>query len=358
MSSTGPAHEARARGARLSGPGYLALLLFGVVSLGVLSAFSLMSGAAEISAGEVTAAIRSLFGGEESGASSVAEQIVVQLRLPRLVGGLVAGGVLATVGSTLQSVMKNPLADPYILGISSGASVGVALVVVLGISEIGGPLASFAGFSTAVLSVWVVHRVAYVDGLVPPVRLLLAGVALSSFATALTGVILYLAPEATQVRGVIFWLMGGLGGSDWRGAGWTTAIALPACAFLFASARWQNLLLLGDEAALTLGLDVATARGWLVAIAALATGAVVAFSGSVGFVGLIVPHALRPFVGPDHRRLIPAAFVFGGALLVTMDLLARLLIAPEELPVGLLTGLLGAPFFMLLLRKTKGSGEG
>jgi iron complex transport system permease protein len=190
---------------------------------------------------------------------------------------------------------------------------------------------------------------------VQPLRLLLAGVALSSFTTAITGFVLYLAPEAMQVRGVVFWMIGGLSSADWASAGWLALVTLPACAALFVTARWQNLLLLGDEAALALGLDADVARKWLVLLCALATGAIVAFAGAIGFVGLIVPHALRPITGPDHRRLLPAAFVFGAALLVLMDALSRALLAPEELPVGILTGLLGAPFFIALLRK-QGTG--
>jgi iron complex transport system permease protein len=213
-------------------------------------------------------------------------------------------------------------------------------------------------FLTALASVYVVFRVAYVDGLVPPIRLLLAGVAMSSFATALTGFVLYLAPEVAAVRGVVFWLLGGLGASDWMQCSWTALIALPSCLALFLAARVQNLLLLGDEAALTLGLDVARARKWLVVISALATGAVVSFAGAIGFIGLIVPHTMRSILGPDQRRLFPAAFLFGAILLVALDALARVVIEPEELPVGILSGLLGAPFFLVLLRRFHGREEG
>lgn len=324
--------------------------MFLAVTAGLLAATGVLAvgiGAVSLSASEVLAAL-----GADDG---VHRQIVLDLRLPRVILAATIGGALAAVGAALQAVMRSALADPYILGVSAGASVGAALVIVTGLFSALGPAAlAIAAFATGLISVAVVYLAARVRGRVPPIRLLLAGVAWSSFATALTGFILYLAPDAVQVRGVIFWMMGGLSGADWAGARWTTAIALPGCAVLFATARWQNLLLLGDEAATALGLDVARARGVLVVLAALITGVAVAFSGAIGFIGLIVPHALRPITGPDHRRLLPASVLVGALLLVWMDALARTMLAPRELPVGLLTGLLGAPFFLLLLRRQHG----
>jgi iron complex transport system permease protein len=277
-------------------------------------------------------------------------QILLVIRLPRIAGAILVGACLAISGATLQSVMRNPLADPYILGISSGASVGAAFAVIAG-AVAGG---AFLAFATALASVMIVYRVAKIDGRLPPLRLLLAGVALSSFATALTGFLLYLVPEATAVRGVMFWLMGGLGAADWSGLLWAAALAIPASVALMMTGRWQTLLLLGDEAATAIGLDVARARRWLIALTAVVTGALVAFAGAIGFVGLIVPHALRPFTGPDHRRLLPAAAIFGSLLMVGMDTVARTVMAPEELLVGILSGLLGAPFFLALLAKFEG----
>lgn len=342
---------------RLSRSGFAALLVAGAGALGLALVVSLGTGAATVGLGAAVEVLARRVLGLGAGGEPLADQIVWGLRLPRVIGGAVAGGVLSVVGASLQAVMKNPLADPYILGISSGASVGAALAVIAGSQQLGGPASSSLAFATALLSAAGVYRVAAVGGIVPPIRLLLAGIAWSSFATAITGFLLYLAPEATQVRGVVFWLMGGLASADWPGAIFTAAVALPAAVVLFATARWQNLLLLGDESALSLGLDTERARRWLIAICALATGALVAFAGAIGFVGLVVPHALRPFTGPDHRRLIPAAFLFGGALLVGMDALARVVVAPEELPVGILCGLLGAPFFFVLLRRTRSEVE-
>lgn len=333
---------------RLSALGYSLLLAGGLLLVVLASVFALGMGAADASTGDVVAA---LFGGD---VSDVHRQIIREIRLPRILGAVLVGGTLAVVGATLQAVMRNPLADPYILGISAGASVGAAVVVALGGGLVAAGGASFAAFATALLSVAVVYRVAWVDGRLPPLRLILAGVALSSFASALTSFLLYLVPEAAAVRGVIFWLMGGLGGADWKGLGWAAAVAIPGSLALAGTARWQTVLLLGDEAATAIGLDVARARRWLVALAAVVTGALVAFAGAIGFVGLIVPHALRPLTGPDHRRLLPAAALYGALLLVVMDTIARTMLAPEELPVGILTGLLGAPFFLTLLARFGG----
>lgn len=330
---------------RVSRAGLGLLFAAGVVLLAGTLVVSLVVGTASLSVSEVVSAV---FGVGDATTVS----IVQTLRLPRVFGAALVGGSLAIVGASLQAVMRNPLAEPYILGISSGASAGAALSVLAGLA-LGGVGTSVLAFGGALASVVIVYRVAVVDGRVPPVRLILAGVALSSFAQAVTGFLLYLVPEATAVRGVLFWILGGLGGAAWSDLAIVAAVALPCCGILVASARWQNLLLLGDDAALSLGLDAARARRWLIAWAALATGVLVAFAGAIGFVGLIVPHALRPFTGPDHRRLLPAAFLYGAVLLAGMDTIARTVLAPQEIPVGILTGLLGAPFFLLLLRRVR-----
>ncbi len=329
---------------RLSPGGYAILLSAGAAALVIGAVLALTVGAAHVSVSDV------LF----DRAPPSMRQILLEIRLPRIAGSILVGGCLAIVGATLQAVMRNPLADPYILGISAGASVGAALAVIAGSAVVAAGGGALLAFATALVSVIVVYRVAKVDGRLPPLRLLLAGVALSSFASAVTGFLLYLVPEATAVRGVMFWLMGGLGGAEWSGLGWAAALALPATAALAVTARWQTVLLLGDEAATAIGLDVARARRWLIGLAAVVTGALVAFAGAIGFIGLIVPHALRPFTGPDHRRLLPAAGIFGAALLLALDTIARTVMAPEELPVGILSGLMGAPFFLALLARFEG----
>ncbi len=316
---------------------YGAFLLLALASLFVLGSTALLLGAAL----SPRAAMSALF----LGTDPVAHQILWELRLPRVLGAALVGGTLAVVGATLQAVMQNPLADPYILGICAAASVGAVLGGVLGLG-LATPILAFGAGLAGILAVF---RLA--GGGRVPLHLLLAGVALSSFATAITSLLLFLEPDANRARGAIFWLMGGFSGAEWPALGWTTAGLLLPLAALFLTTRSQTVLLLGDEAALTLGLDVPAARRRLVALASWCTALVVAFAGAVGFVGLIVPHVLRPLTGPAHARLLPASFFVGAILLVAMDLLARVLLAPEELPVGILSGLIGAPFFLGLLRR-------
>ncbi len=327
--------------------GYGGLCLAGLAGMILAIAWALAHGAAELSFAEV-------FGALTGQAEGVATAIVWQLRLPRIAGAALVGGSLAVVGAVLQAVLRNPLADPYILGISSGASVGAALAALVSGVAAGWLVRTGLAFVAALLSVFIVYSVARVGTRLPPARLILAGVALSSFSAALTGFLLYLVPDASAMRGVVFWLMGGLSGARWTGVLWTAGWVLPLVGLLLVSARWQTTLLLGEETALALGLDVSKVRRGLIVICALTAGALVAFAGAIGFVGLIVPHALRPLTGPDHRRLLPAALLFGALLMVVMDTISRTLLAPEELPVGILTGLLGAPFFLVLLRRRGG----
>jgi iron complex transport system permease protein len=341
---------------RLSSAGYLLALVLLSLLLVASVLGSLAVGAAPLSIGEAILGLRAFIGGASD--DVVRAQIVGEIRLPRALLGALIGGGLAISGATLQAVMRSPLADPFVLGVSSGASVGAALAVITGLAgALGAGAATVLAFAAALGSVVLVYAAASVGGRVPAIRLLLAGIAWSSFATAVTGFLLYLAPEASQVRGMVFWLLGGLAAAEWSSVAWTAALALPGGALLFLTSRWQNLLLLGDEPARSLGLDVARARSILVVITALVTAAAVAFAGAIGFVGLIVPHAIRPFTGPDHTRLLPASAVAGALLLVSVDALARTILAPAEIPVGILTGLLGAPFFLVLLRRTHGEAH-
>jgi iron complex transport system permease protein len=331
---------------RLSSAGQ-AWFLAGLVVLLALAAL------ASVSVGAVRIPISSVFDALILRGSGAGSEVIIDLRFPRVLLALVVGAGLAVVGAALQATMRSPLADPYILGISAGGSVGAALAMLVfgatGLLGVGAPLAAFI---TAALSVACVYLIAESGGRVPPIRLLLAGVAFSSFAQALTGFILYLAPEEAQVRGFVFWALGGLGAADWTTLAWTAAVVIPGALSIGLLSRWQDLLLLGDESALSLGLDVTRARGLLVLLAAVVTGTTVAAAGAIGFVGLIVPHAVRRVTGPEHRRLLPATALAGGTLLMVVDALARTVLAPREIPVGLLTGLLGAPFFLLLLHRS------
>lgn len=336
-------------------------LLLGLVGLGLLGAAMVLStlvGAALVPLSEVLAAFGSLIGAAAPPDESV-RQIVVGIRLPRVVLGATVGAALAMAGACLQAVLRSPLADPYVLGVSSGAMVGATIAVLFGWSAwLGGSGVAVLGFFSAVLALLLVHSVARVGREVSATRLLLAGVAVSSLATALTGLLLVLIPEATSVRGLVFWLLGGLGGADGRSAVVAAVVTLLSGLGLLALARWLDLLLLGDDAARALGIDPGRARGALVLLASLLTATSVAFAGTIAFVGLVVPHALRPLAGPGHRRLLPLSAIFGALMLVVLDALARTIVAPRELPVGILTGLLGAPFFLWFLRKSRVEVDG
>jgi iron complex transport system permease protein len=278
--------------------------------------------------------------------------IVWSLRLPRVALGFVVGGVLAVAGAALQALVRNPLADPYLLGLSGGAGLGAVLALAAGVvSAWVLPAAAFAGALAATL---LVYRLALVaGGAIDSRMLLLAGVVVGAFAGAIVAGILSVS-DAAQLRTATLWLMGGLGGVGWSGVLVLAAYAAPALAVLVAEARALNLLALGEEPALHLGADVARTKRRVYVAASLLAAASVAAAGIIGFVGLVIPHAIRMLKGQDHRTLLPAAFLLGGAFLVLADALARTAFAPLELPVGVVTAIVGVPLFTVLLRRWTG----
>lgn len=282
----------------------------------------------------------------------VAERIVWQLRLPRVMMALFTGGGLAIVGVAMQTLVRNPLAEPYILGLSSGASAGASLFYLgflppLLSRTLSMPLAAFLG---ALLALTLVYLVARQNGVLSITRLLLGGVAISALMASITSGITFASPSPDKLRAVLFWLLGSFSGSGW------SLLPLPALATLLGLigmlvlARPMDLLLLGEEPAAQLGSPVELAKRLLILISALVTGTLVAFSGTIGFVGLIIPHAVRTLTGVSHRRVIPLSFLLGAAFLIWADLMARLLLPGVELPVGVVTALCGVPFFLMLLR--------
>lgn len=280
------------------------------------------------------------------------QTIVRELRLPRALLGVLVGGSLALAGATFQAILRNPLAEPYILGISGGASVGAVLVLALGLSGSGSwtlPLAAFAG---AILAIVLVFRVATASGRAMDVRvLLLAGVVVAAFFSACIAFILAIS-EARTVQSAVLWIMGSLAGAAWREVGLAAVYTLPAALALLGLARPLNALAIGEETAWYLGTDVERVKRVALGIAALLTAAGVAVAGVIGFVGLVVPHAVRLLVGSDHRILLPLSFLAGAAFLTLADLLARLALAPTEVPIGVVTAFVGVPFFLVLLRRS------
>nr|WP_267242068.1 iron ABC transporter permease [Streptomyces sp. PR69] len=281
----------------------------------------------------------------------VRETIVLDVRLPRVLLSAVVGAGLAVCGMALQALVRNPLADPMLLGVSSGAAVGAVLVLVCGVTLFGMfslPIAAFCGALAALVAVYFLARS---GGRMTTVRLVLAGVAMAEVLSAVASFLVVTSDDPHKTQAALRWMLGGLAGTSWTAVWIPVAAVLLGTAVLLGVCRPLNLLLAGEEAAAALGLDVHRFRGALFVLVALMIGAIVAVSGQIGFVGLIMPHVVRLLVGADHRRALPAAALLGAAFLIAADLAARTLMTPEEIPVGILTALVGGPFFLWLMRR-------
>jgi iron complex transport system permease protein len=311
---------------------------------------SLSVGPVPVSFGQV---LRIVAGGSAEGVpGETAARVVLTLRLPRaLLGGLV-GGALSTSGAAFQALLRNPLADPYILGVSGGAAVGAmtARLLLPGDSFLPLPLCAFLGAALAASAVFLLARR---RGGVSRERLILMGVIVGAFLNALIMMMVALAPPG-RIPGAVYWLMGDLSLGTPGRVGMLTPYVAGGVALLVLLSRGMDLLLLGDEAAFQSGLPVERVKTAVYLTASLLAGSVVAVSGLIGFVGLIVPHGARSIVGVGHRRLLPAAFLLGATFLVVADVLARAAGPSGELPVGAVTALSGAPFFLYLLRRNGG----
>jgi len=325
---------------RFSYKAFIIILLIALVAVAIL-AISL--GAVRIAPGDI---LRIIFG--QAGGSGDAA-IVWGLRLPRIVLALLVGASLGAAGMVLQAIFRNPLADPYIVGISSGAALGAALILVLGLAVpvLGLDPLPMAAFIGALGAAWTVYMLSYKDGRVSVYTLLLAGVAISALISALTSFIMIMGRRDLQV--IFFWIMGGFYSADWKQVLLVAPYSIVGIALIWSYCRDLNVMLMGDEEAQHLGLDVEKTKRILLAITSLLTAAAVSVSGIIGFVGLIVPHAARLLIGPDHRRLLWASILLGALVMVLSDAAARTVLAPSEIPVGLITALLGAPFFIYLL---------
>ncbi|NYH80666.1 iron complex transport system permease protein [Actinopolyspora biskrensis] len=280
------------------------------------------------------------------------ETIVLDVRLPRVLLAGVVGAGLSAVGTALQALVRNPLADPYLLGISSGASLGAVAVLVSGATLFGAFATPMVGaFAGSVATLIAVHALAGSGGRITTTRLVLAGVAVSYVLSALADLLLSTAADPHLLSSIRFWTLGSVAGAEWETLPVPVTVVLAGLAGLLWQARSLNLLFAGEEAAGTLGLDVSRFRTGMFVLVSLMTGVMVAVSGSIGFVGLMVPHAVRMLVGADHRRVLPAAALLGATFLVLADLAARTVAAPQEVQIGVLTALCGGPFFVWLLRR-------
>lgn len=295
--------------------------------------------------GSYTLSPEQLLAALQGNSQSIEHTIVWQLRAPRAYTAFVTGGLLALAGALMQVLLRNPLAEPYILGVSGGASVAALLAMLSGLTAAWLSASAFAG---ALLSILLVFGIAHRQGSWNPTRLLLTGVVLAAGWGAVINFILSSSPEK-PLRGMLFWLMGDLGHSEPGVA--SLALLLLAVIVTLALARQLNLLTQGELQAAALGVSVKPLRISLFLIASLLTAVAVTQAGSIGFIGLIVPHIIRLITGSDHRLLLPASVLLGGSLLLISDTLARTLLAPQQLPVGVITAMVGVPFFLYLLNR-------
>ncbi|MDX1609989.1 MAG: iron ABC transporter permease [Halofilum sp. (in: g-proteobacteria)] len=315
-------------------------VLAAIALAGVLLALGV--GSVPVAPGEVWAALTGTGEG-------TAVRIVTELRLPRTLAGFIVGGLLALAGALMQVLLRNPLAEPYVLGISGGAAVGALTSILFGLGAFWMSANAFAG---ALGTMLLVFAVAHGRGGWTPTRLLLTGVVIAAGWGAVISFLLAVSPDR-NLRGMLYWLMGDLAHADLPG--FSALVLGVGLAAALAIARPLNLLGRGDLQARALGVAVGPLRIGVYVLASMLTAAAVTVGGSIGFVGLIVPHAVRLVAGPDHRLLLPASVLAGGTLLVLADTLARILIAPQQLPVGVLTAMIGVPIFLVLLhRGTRG----
>ena len=296
-----------------------------------------------------------IFTGQTAPLESIREStqnIVWFLRAPRVLLGALIGAALTLSGVGMQAFTKNPLAEPYVLGISSGASLGAVLAMLLGVSVpvLGKLSVSMGAFAGALVSILLVYLLAKSRGSVTPIRLILVGVAVSAMFQAFTNYIVYTAPDDAAVREATFWMLGGLGSAEWEDLPLLLCLVPPAFLLMLALSKSLNAMMMGDSSAITLGVNLNVVRNLLIVITALLTASSVAVCGCIGFVGLVIPHLVRSVVGPDHRKLIPISMLTGAIFLIWVDVGARMIKPPAELPIGILTAFLGAPLFLWMIR--------
>ena len=293
----------------------------------------------------------------------IQENVLTQIRMPRIVLGLLVGASLGVAGTAIQGLFRNPLADPALIGISSGAALSAAIMIVFGgtifhvveivLGQWALPAAAFGG---GVVTTIAIYRLATRDGITSVPTMLLAGIAINALATAGVGILIFAANDE-QLRDIAFWNLGSLGLADWDMIVTVTPLVIITVVPLMFLARALNALLLGEVEAEHLGYNTERLKQLIVILVALAVGSGVAVTGIIGFVGLIVPHLVRLMIGPDHRYVLPGSLLLGSALLMAADLLARTFAAPAEVPIGIVTALVGAPFFLYLLLRDRSRGR-
>jgi iron complex transport system permease protein len=321
------------------------LILVGLILAAVV--VGLMVGPAGLAPGEVLGAFRPV--GDE-----VARRIVLELRLPRICAAILVGASLAVSGAVFQALLRNPLAEPYLLGVSSGAALAAVAALALGLGRFGGFLLPIAALAGGLLAIAIVFAVARVSDRLDTRVLILAGVVVSAFFGACITLILVFSPAET-LRSAFFWTLGSLSGISWRMVAVLAAWSIPAAAAAWGLGRHLDALALGEETAAAIGTEVERVKRYAFFLASLLAAVTVSVAGVIGFVGLVVPHAVRMTWGSGHRDLIPTSFLTGGAALLVVDTAARAIGGPVEIPIGVVTAFLGVPFFLVLLRARGGA---
>lgn len=339
---------------------YYPVILVGLAVLIFLSIiYSLINGQANVSVEDIIQILLTKLSGGRVGSlehvsSNSAVNIIWFVRTPRVILAVFVGMGLAITGAVMQAVVQNPLADPYILGISSGASLGATFAILIGFgsatvfSQFGLAFGAFVGAMAAAFGVLVLSSI---GGRMTSVKLVLSGSVIGALCSSISSFIVYLANNAEGMKTVTFWAMGSLASASWNKLAVLSVVVLLITGFFLFQHRILNVMLLGDEAAITLGVPLAKYRQLYLLLAALLTGVIVAYSGMIGFVGLIIPHIVRGLIGSDHKRLLPLVALTGSLFMIWADVLSRILVPSVELPIGIITSVIGAPLFIYIIVK-------
>lgn len=354
--------SASALSLRITAAGFRGPTALGVlgIGLGITMVFAVGIGSVWIPVRDVAAILLDALGIHIGGSYTQQQELVLlYIRLPRVILGALIGGALGVSGALMQGLFRNPLAEPGLVGVSAGSALFAVAFIVLGSALALPPIIqmhalSIAAFCGGLLTTFLVYGLATRAGRTAVATLLLAGVALGALAGACTGLLIFTADDA-QLRTITFWTMGSLGGATWTSLAGTTPLLLTAILGAPFLARSLNAMLLGEAEAYHLGIRTERAKRISIILVALAVGAAVAAAGVIGFVGLVVPHLVRLLLGPDHRQVLPASALMGAVLLILADLVSRTIVAPAELPIGIVTALAGAPFFLWLLLRERPS---
>ncbi len=335
---------------------FIGTLLMVLLLIAAVTTISVTLGAIHVSPDEIVKILANKTSGKDIFAVSweqKTENIIWNIRFPRVIMAFIVGAGLSLCGVLMQALTKNPLADPYVLGISSGASAGAVSVIILGLfSFMGGYSVIFGATLGAAVAISLSLSIASVKGRITSTQLVLAGIATSALFSALTNLIVYgFNNGSDKTKMALYWMVGSLSGATWSRVKYVFIVSVIMMAVILLFARELDILLLGDDVAETLGADTRRIKLLIILASTVLTGVVVSVSGVIGFAGLVVPHVMRGFVGSGHKQLIPMSILGGGLFAMIADLISRIIIAPEELPIGVIAAFFGAPFFLYLIRK-------